>query len=72
MLRRWQGEGSSPSELIKLRKKLSKLDRKLTRLKFKLAEVPRGMTLWFNIQKQIDKFDEERKITRLRIKGYDV
>ena len=72
MPRRWQGEGSSPSKLIILRKKLSKLDRKLTRLRFELMEVPRGMTLWFNLQKEIDKFDEERKITRLRIKGYDV
>lgn len=72
MPRRWQGEGSSPSELIKLRKKLTKLDRKLTRLRFELMEVPRGMTLWFNLQKEIDKFDQERKITRLRIKGYDV
>lgn len=72
MPRRWQGEGSSPSELIKLRKKLSKFDRKLTRLRFELAMTPRGMTRWFNIHKEIEKFDQERKITRLRIKGYDV
>lgn len=75
MLGRWQGKGSSPLSLIekkKLRKKLSKLDRKITRLKGELELTPRGFTEWFNIRKELEKVDEQRKLTRLRLKGYDV
>lgn len=69
---RYRGEGSSPSESNKLRKQLSKLDRRLTNLGFQILETPRGLTRWFNLHKEIRRLDELRKITRLRLKGYDV
>lgn len=69
---RYRGEGSSPSESIKLRKMLSKFDRKITRLKVELSYTARGTTRWFNIHKEIEKLDNSRKNTRLKLKGYDV